>query len=299
MICVKCNCSNCVENFLLNYISVYDIITKSPNGYISGSVAEGCTLPPYWSKNRSTGTYTLQESDVDMMVPALNLISVFSVGFQREVGISAIIETRHTFPGYLRLRDFSGKYIRSQCNNVQLFNDYPFDDIRAKMSEESYFTMDTFNFHQHGPVITATLGCSSLFLNVKHDFVQHYPCTAWPPEAEPWVTRHRPSNWSTRETVEKIVSMGCSVVPKPHPLSHRTSPIKFRFSFSNAETILFQEMSDEQRNCFKAFKALVKLATGEIGDCQRHEEMENEVSTYHLKTIFLWACETIDTNEWK
>ena len=298
MICVECNCSKCVGNLLLNFTHRFDFLMKSLNEHTSlnGSVAEGCTLPPYWSKNRSTGKYIQQESDFDMMVPAMNLLTVFSVDFKREVGISAIIETRHTSPGYLRLRDLRGKYISSQCNKVQLYDGYPFHHMRANMSEFSYLTKDIPKVHQHGPVTTITLGSSPIFLNVKQDLVQHYPCSAWPPEAEPWVTRHRPSNWPTREIVERIVSMGCSVVPKPHPLNYRTAGIEFRFSFSNAETILFQGMSVEQRNCFKAFKALVKRAREEMEECQ--EEMGNEVSTYHSKTIFLWACETIDIEEW-
>ena len=216
MICVKCNCSKCVGNFWLKSTYSYDVLIKSLNGHISlnGSAAEGCTLPPYWSKNRSTGKYTQQESDFDVMVPAMNLLSVFSVGFKREVGISAIIETRHTSPGNLRLRDFSGKYIRSQSNKVQLFDTYPFDQMRANMSEFSYLLKNTPQVHQHGPVTRATVGISSFFFIVKQDLVQHYPCSSWPPEAEPWVTRHRPSNWPTRETVEKIASMGC---PKTSP----------------------------------------------------------------------------------
>ena len=119
----------------------------------------------------------------------------------------------------------------------------------------------------------------------------------WPPEAAPWINRHRPSNWPTRETVERIISMGCSVVPKPHPLNRRTTNIEFRFSFSNAEKILFQEMSLAQKHCFISFKALVKSATEEIEGCQEGTEMV--ISTYHLKTIFLWTCETIDTTEWE
>ena len=89
--------------------------------------------------------------------------------------------------------------------------------------------------------------------------------------------------------------MGCSVVPKPHLLSQKPD-IEFRFSFSNAELILFKEMIPEQRNCFIAFKALVKHATEEFN---YHGDGMQTLSTYHLKTIFLWACETIEAKHWK
>ena len=109
------------------------------------------------------------------------------------------------------------------------------------------------------------------------------------------MTRHRVSNWPTRNTIERIVSMGCSVVPKPRPESQYADN-EFRFSFSNAELILFREMILEQRNCFIAFKALVKRA---IGKLKLQDDEMRLISTYHLKTIFLWACETIETKHWK
>ena len=135
--------------------------------------------------------------------------------------------------------------------------------------------------------------CSYPTLN--KDFVCHCPCASWPPQAKSWVTRRRVSNWPTREIIERIVSMGCSVVPKPHPESQKPA-IEFRFSFSNAELILFEEMILEQKNCFITLKALVKYATGELKLSDGGRQM---LSTYHLKTIFLWACETIEAKHWK
>ena len=84
------------------------------------------------------------------------------------------------------------------------------------------------------------------------------------------------------------------MVPKPHPLS-RHSDSEFRYSFSKAETILFQAMSAEKKHCFIAFKAIVKRTIHEMG-IEYKKEMQ--VSTYHLKTIFLWACETIPEEQW-
>ena len=54
-------------------------------------------------------------------------------------------------------------------------------------------------------------------------------------------------------------------------------------------------MSVEQKYCFVAFKAIVKLP---IHEMKIKYKEDIQVSTYHLKTIFLWACETISSEQW-
>ena len=301
MICVKCFCPNCVRKSGLSSMFDYRVFAKTVQ-YLNenvmkptGSDPEGCQLPPYWAKNLSTGTYELKESDVDLMTPAMNCLFSGSVGFNRKEGTCAIIETKHTSPGYLRLLDFEGKYLLSKYNTTQFFDIFPLELLQSNLSQIPNLVA-TSSVHQNGPAISITSDGPLFFQHYKHDYVTHYPCPSWPPEAEPWINRHRPSNWPTRETVRRIVSMGCSVVAKPHPLNNRTANIEFRFSFSNAEKILFQEMSLDQKHCFIAFKALMKRATEEIEGYENGMEMV--LSTYHLKTIFLWTCETIDTAEW-
>ena len=91
------------------------------------------------------------------------------------------------------------------------------------------------------------------------------------------------------------MSKGCRIVQKSHP-SSRDPDAEFRFSFSVAELILFNALSVDQRKCFIAFKALVKYVV-----CRLEFKFKNEInlSTYILKTIFLWTCETTPADQWQ
>ena len=51
--------------------------------------------------------------------------------------------------------------------------------------------------------------------------------------------------------------MGCEVVAASHPSSD-DSDMEFRFSFSKAESVLFETLSEQQKNCYLVFKALIQ-----------------------------------------
>ena len=89
--------------------------------------------------------------------------------------------------------------------------------------------------------------------------------------------------------------MGCRIVHTSHP-SSKDPDAEFRFSFSVAEFILFHALSADQKKCFIAFKALVKYR---IYRSEIITKNEIDLNTYHLKTIFLWTCETIPADQWK
>ena len=71
------------------------------------------------------------------------------------------------------------------------------------------------------------------------DIVPYVSCLTWPPIAEPWIHRKRPCSWPSKVTIRAIVSKGCRIVHKPHELS-TNKEFEFRFSFSEAELILFE-----------------------------------------------------------
>ena len=82
---------------------------------------------------------------------------------------------------------------------------------------------------------------------------------------------------------------------KAHPSSLRKGE-EFRFSFSFAEKILFGKLTLQQKKCFVAFKTIIKFTTHKLEILQNSE---TKLKTYHLKTVFLWACETIEAQEWE
>ena len=110
-----------------------------------------------------------------------------------------------------------------------------------------------------------------------------------------WIDRKRHSNWPTTEPINKIVKKGCAVVSKAHPSSARPN-IEYRFSFSFAEKILFKTLPVEQKKCFMAFKSIIKFI---IHKTDAKCNGETGIKSYHLKTIFLWACETIERKAWE
>ena len=155
---------------------------------LSGSYSEGCPLPPYFVESK--GAYVVELSDIDMMMREAYGPSVYLVGFHRGDGsdIKAVIETTQTHPGYLRLRGMDGEYIQNSGCSVGI------------LILETLITQ-CVTFSRHGPSVETNLNDSQC--NSKSDFVRHYPCASWPPEAEPWIDRYRPSNWPTRDTIRE------------------------------------------------------------------------------------------------
>ena len=128
-----------------------------------------------------------------------------------------------------------------------------------------------------------------------NDAVFFYSCPSWPPLAQTWIDRERRSKWPSKEIIREIVSKGCRIVHKSHPSS--TDPdAEFRFSFSVAELILFDALSIDQKKCFIALKALIKHT---IYRSEFITKNKIDLSSYHLKTIFLWTCETIPADQWQ
>ena len=71
---------------------------------------------------------------------------------------------------------------------------------------------------------------------------------------------------------------------------------EFRFSFSEVELVLFKTLTCDQRKCFSAFKALIKHITKKL---ENITSVENKLSSYCLKTIFFWTCETTPAGNWE
>ena len=110
----------------------------------------------------------------------------------------------------------------------------------------------------------------------------------WPSGAKQWFTRHRPSGWPDKRMLDKIWNeIGIHVVPKPEaerPDGH----LLWRISFGLAERELIRSLSLPQRNVYRILKGLVR---------NRAKDPPG-LASFHLKTIFLYACEAIATDKW-
>lgn len=112
------------------------------------------------------------------------------------------------------------------------------------------------------------------------DIVLAISCDGWPFCAKEWITRER--LWPPDDIVQKISKAGFHIVPKS------STDGDFRLSFSRAETMLIQNLSDVQYKVLRSFKVVVKY--------HQHNWSSNIkeiITTYHLKTISFWYFEKV------
>ena len=223
--------------------------------------------------------------DLDFMIDTGREVC-FNVNESNSFATFATVDTSKSRPGYLQLREFgTGQLV---CHGATIHGTDP------SMKNILHPNNVPFYLHsfQHGPA--SKIIYFAPFTN-ETDQVPFYSCSSWPPIAESWIDRERPCNWPSKETIHDIVSRGCRVVHKPHELSVEKET-EFRFSFSEAERILFDKLTCDQRKCFIALKTLIKYCVYKL-ECKTHKDIN--LSSYCLKTIFLWTCETIPADHWE
>ena len=241
-----------------------------------GSFAENCMLPIFYI--HTDGNLSVKKrSDIDIMMAQPR----GKVGFDvTESNIFARIDTGISRPGFLRLRDLeSGGWLvlnHSDFENSRLYSEFLHPDV--------------LHSTQQGPASSTKM--NGLNLN-DVDRVPYFSCSSWPPIAKSWIDRERPSNWPSKETIQTIVSKGCRIVHMRHE-QMQEKQTEFRFSFSEAELILFGTLTCDQIKCFIAFKALIKYII-----CKFEYQTREGINSYCLKTIFLWACEEIPVDHWQ
>ena len=252
---------------------------------VTGSFAEGCTLPIFYVDSAES-VATKIWSDIDGMYPTGN-----NVGFEEtESDIIAIICTERTPPGYLQLRQIGTEELYCALEERQK-SEY----IGPNTENNSINFARYWDITPHGPAKQFKHFNVKPHVSIPHfDSVPFHSCSSWPAVAKPWIDRERPCNWPSKETIQSIVSKGCRIVHTPHVLCQGQETV-FRFSFSEAETILFRTLTSDQKKCFVAFKSLLKYGIEKL----KNKKDENNLSSYCLKTIFLWACETISADHWQ
>ena len=274
-------CDACQLNwkeFLDEYFRWRDTISA-----MCGSFSEGCMLPTFYIFNDVYGTVK-KRSDIDVMEEL-----TITDPLQRDLLLCC--DSRNSPPGYLKLRSIQTGGLLNMPDNKEKTCKYPPSKIETFY--ENYYDKVRIII-PHGP---ATLYVDRFRQERDWDVVYYIRWPYWPPVANSWIQRERKYNWPSKETIEKIVSMGCRIVHKPHPLTKATETnTEFRYSFSMAETVLFETLSLDQKKCFIAFKCLIKRA---INKSETITKERTQMNTYHMKTLFLWTCEKTPHDEWK
>ncbi len=117
------------------------------------------------------------------------------------------------------------------------------------------------------------------------DIVLCISCEGWPVCAREWITRER--FWPDIHSVNKTTQGGFHIVPKS------STDGDFRLSFSRAEAMLIQTLSPLQLKVLRAFKAVVKYHQNTWS-----QNLQEIISSYHLKTIALWHFEKTSPESW-
>jgi len=256
---------------------------------VTGSVAE---LPcKYISENFS---------DLDLMHIRMYLLSVSSsneipIDFR---GTVYIIETVGVHPGFARLR-FAASTERSEYERNLLVK--RFLDTDEFISKDWQIngpanTSSIFTFKQVKEFIDSdglNLGMRDLELGLSIDMVSSIPCKSWPRVSAEWITRKRHQLWPSQINIDRIVSEGCHLIPKPH-FSNRLDKTVFRFSFSVAEITLIHTWSSIQKYIYHILR-LVKSKI--VKQCEVHGR-KSPLCTYYFKTLMLWACENRSSEFW-
>ena len=167
------------------------------------------------------------------------------------------------------LESMQGMYISSKlfCRNYIPFNLMP--DERGNVV-----------FDINGPAVR----------NVNVDYVRAFQMQNWPKEAKLWKSRTRANNWPSDILLTRLENeIPCYVVPKGNKMSSAFE-LEWRISFVELERELIWNLNDTQFKCYICLKT-VKRRLSELG-------ILKEITTYHLKNIIFWMCESLPESEW-
>ena len=118
------------------------------------------------------------------------------------------------------------------------------------------------------------------------DMTVALPCQ-WPTLTKNWLKRERPSHWPTERMIKDIEKAGCHLVPKSYPDGGNDN-LEWRLSFSVAERTLVRATTLVQRASYRIMKGLYRHTL----------KAHKGISSYHLKTVFLYKCEQIPSCMW-
>lgn len=188
-----------------------------------------------------------------------------------------VINSENTNPGYTRLH-ITTKHHSHTCtyhkeiNGTHYLTTSQFITPKSKYPDmdkpPSYSTFSPFK------------KCQNIYLC--------YKCPRWPDQTREWISRNRPSGWPQKSLLKEVEALPCVLTPNSHPCSNEPD-VEWMFDFSFPERFLLKEnISKEQRYCFHVFKLLIDFHTGRM----------EELSTFVLKTIFLYTLEVLPQLQW-
>ncbi|XP_052085377.1 uncharacterized protein LOC127723014 [Mytilus californianus] len=235
----------------------------------SGSLAEGLDLPG---------------SDFDKMF-VLNQIEVIRNVRQFKPQIyrtTYVMETDFDHPGFTRL-----KIVAEQGCRFPLIQSACVESIGKGWYASVNLFLDSFKQRYKNVPIFSHGPC----LSDQRQTIDHAYCLRskyLPHNAMPWASRHR-CQWPPNFVIDRIMNYGCLLVPIG-PKTVSDNDLLWRVSFSVAEKKLVHSFNFTQLLCY----GLLKLTLKRI--INTHDEVQNLLCSYFLKTALFWVSEEVDIN---
>ena len=268
------------------------VATTTPFQYIfTGSVEERFSFPLMMVKDARCVCGLCPSYDIGPLTSDLDVMFFCgehkaSFAGQEDIFVEYLIPENNGFTGYAKLtqltpgfqeRVLSSEFVmrraRKAILNTRALN---LPNIRGCCG----LNMCTpVTLHSKGPAMKFRM--LPVF---EADITVSVQCPEWPALSD-WGNRAR--FWPSIADVHRIMSLGCHLVAKPAPSDkNKTS---WRFSFSLAEVELSKLVPDTARKCFMAMKIILK---------DHLQPVWPEITSYHLKTVFLNTLEKVPVGFW-
>ena len=302
------------------------IVSTSEATKEAGSRVEGFCIPQF----------ILRRNDVDHVMPlkvmqenwnpdrdAMTASDPVVENDEKKVIPIFTVEHAEDDPRYAKLRlTREWKDHRPRYENVSYLHhsfllpqaDNPMDGREEKRFDGQ---KTAWSYSLHGPVRKLQ---SHGFSSYEEDQtgVFSYP-TAWPEPAMEWLVRPRPSGWPSPDLVQEIFDSGCHLAPVGRG-KRLDEPVESLYYYQNPElsvtssTALGTDNNEGKRVMDQTeWRTSFSLAENKLGKSvspvQRHVMVllkmikkfyfPDTISTYYLKNLLFWECETKEEAFWK
>ena len=248
-----------------------------------GSVAEKFSLPYH------PGFFQFVHgniSDFDFMMSPTDQLASFGDSQNTTYRIES--ENSKLSKGFVYLYEgdnkLSAKDMRDNIENIILEIPVKLLGQTCAMWWHSWLSSRNVNMVEvkiNGPAITI-LSRTLISYSFYYDITLSIHCVDWPSSISNW--EHRARKWPSSESVNRIITYGCHVVPKS---PENDDGMAWRLSFSKAEVELSKLIPSVARKCYLTIKAI-----------RKNDYYLSKIPSYFLKTILFNLLEKTEPNQW-
>lgn len=284
----------------------------------SGSFTEGVSL---YRKHS-------QDETVEQEYDFLFIIKALKVDSNGNIGRISVIEGGSTEwneitrgHSWVRLNDSDLQATWQDCaierqDEVFLSSTKIVEVLQARIKDvfrnSSFGEKYVCRFEINGPAVTVVVDIrdiSGTQVTFSFDLVLAFDWNEWPISAKGWIAR--PRKWPDQTIVADIVNNGIYLVPKASKYSD--PELEWRISFSRAEKIIYSHFPKPRGEyiCPGGRKITYDHILIPDASCRiewyrifkeifrEHLSIPKILSSYHLKTIMLWACKKHPADFWE